>query len=69
MVQLAPKRLEGGPDVGVIHNPAKLRVAGAGDGDFDFEAVAVQAAAFVGLGQMRQQVRRFELKCLSQFHV
>jgi hypothetical protein len=30
--------------------------------------VPVQAPAFMGYRQMRQQVRRFKLKCFSQFH-
>jgi len=62
VVQLFPERLEGPGDVGVIHEPAELGVAFAGDDDFSLEAVAVQAAAFVRLGEVRQQVRGFKLE-------
>jgi hypothetical protein len=36
-----------------------------GHGDFHFKAVAVKAAAFVRLGQVRQQMGRLELKCFA----
>ncbi len=68
MIELFPKGLEMGGDVRVIHQPAELRITFAGHRDFHAKAVAVQAAAFVRFGQMRQQVRGFELKRFAKFH-
>ena len=64
MVKLFPNRAEGVADFRIIHHPAEFWIAGAVDGDLDFEAMAVQAAAFVGFGKMRQQMRGLDLKCL-----
>ncbi len=54
-------------DVGVIDQPAESRIHLAGHDDFDLETVAMQAAAFMRRWQIRQQVRRFKLKCFSKF--
>ena len=62
VVELFPERAEGGGEFRVLHQPAELFIALAGDGDLHAKAVAVQPAAFVGLGQARQQVRGLELK-------
>jgi hypothetical protein len=69
VVELFPERLEGGGDVGVIHEPAEFGIALAGDDDFRRETVAVEAAAFVGLRQMRQQMGGFELEGFAQLNV
>ena len=47
MVQLFPQRLERGGEVGVIHQPAQLRVALARDDDLHDKTVPVEPAAFV----------------------
>jgi len=65
MVQLFPDALEGRRDVRIIHQPAQLRVALARHDDFHTETVAVEAAALVGLRQMRQQMRRLKLERFS----
>ena len=68
MIEFFPDRLERRRNFGVIHQPAQLRIAFARHNNFDAETVAVQAAAFVSLGQQRQQVRSFKLKRFSEFH-
>ena len=65
MVQFFPDRPERLRNVRVIHHPAELRVAFAGDDDLRLETVTMQTPAFVRLGQMRQQMRRLELKCFA----
>ena len=62
VVELFPERLEQPADFRVIHEPAETFVAFARDDNLRLETVAVQAASFVRLGQMRQQVRGFKLK-------
>ena len=70
VIELFPKRFKGIGNVGIIHQPAKLRIAFAGDNDLGLETVAVQTAALVRRGQVRQQVRRFKLEAFPQldFH-
>jgi hypothetical protein len=69
VVEFFPERFEHVGDVGVIHDPAELWVARAFHHDFSAEAVAVQAAAFVRFGQVRQEVRCFELESFSEFEI
>ena len=66
VVELFPERFEGVRDVRVIHDPAELGIAFAVDDDFGAEAVAMEAAAFVALGQMREEMGGFELKRLTE---
>lgn len=62
VIEAVKDGLESGGDVGVVHEPAEFGVAWARDDNFDNEAVAVEPAAFVGLGEVGQQVRGLELK-------
>jgi hypothetical protein len=68
VVEFFPEWLECGLHISVVHHPAELCVARAFDGDFDFETVAMKTAALMGLMQIWEQVRRFELECFSKFH-
>ena len=68
VIELFPERLERFGNVRVIHQPAELGIALAGDDNFRLKTVAVQSAAFMRGRQLRQQVRRFELKSSAQFH-
>ena len=67
MVELVVEGFEGFADFGVIDEPAHFGIGLSGDDDFDDEAVAVQAAAFVTLRKVRQEVRGFELKGFAEF--
>jgi len=67
MVEFLPDGVEGFRDIGVIDDPAKLRVAFSSNHDIHLEAMAMQPPAFVRLREMRQQVRGFKLEGFSQF--
>ncbi len=62
MIELFPEWPEGGGDVGVIDEPAELRITEAGDDDLDFEAMSVQAAALVVGGQLGEEMGGLELE-------
>ena len=65
MVELFPERTEGGGDVGVVDQPAEVRIAGARHREFNLEAVAMQPPAFVVRREFGQEMGRFKLKGFS----
>ena len=68
MVQLFPQRFESPSDIGVIDEPTEFRIAWACHNDFSLKAVSMQPTAFMRSGQMRQQMCRLKLECLSEFN-
>lgn len=67
VIQLFPKRFESFADVGVIDEPPEFRIAFAGDDDFGLKTVSMQAATFMRLRQVRQQMSSFELEGFAKF--
>ena len=67
MIELFPKRLKGTAYLGVINQPSQLLVAFAADVECGFEAMSVESIAFMILGEARQRVCGFELKCFLEF--
>ena len=63
------ERLEGGRNLGVIHQPPQPRIALARHHHLHPKTMAVEAATLVRFGQARQQMSRFKLETLPQFHV
>lgn len=68
MIKLVEEWLECVRNVGVIHEPAKLRIALAGHDDFNAEAVPVQSRAFMIGWHVWQPVRGLKLKRFAKFN-
>ena len=68
MIKLIEDGLESLRDIRVIHQPAERRIAVPGQCHLHFEAMPVESAAFMRLGQERQQMSRLELKRFPQFN-
>jgi hypothetical protein len=69
MVELFEQGSESFHNIGVIHDPAEMRVAFSFHDDFGAEAVTVKTAAFMVFGHMRQEMGRFKLKRFTELQV
>jgi hypothetical protein len=67
MIELFPERLERRGKVGVIDQPAELRITFTGDGDLDPKTVAVETATFMVVGKTREEMSGFELEGFAEF--
>ena len=63
MIELVVDGREGFGDVGVVHDPAQIRVEGAFYDEIKGVAVSVQACGVVRVGSV---VCGFELKCFDE---
>ena len=61
-------RLASSLDVGDVHKPARVGAARPGHRKGDAEGLDMQAEAFVAVGHIGQQVRRFEGELVEDFH-
>ena len=68
MVELRVEGLEGGVDLGEVHEPAELGVDLAAHVERDLEGVAVQAGALVLGRHHRQAVGGLERELLEDLH-
>ena len=68
MVEAIEYRLEGGFQVGEVHDPSEHRVRFATHVDLDSKRMPVQARAFVPVGYVRQAMRRLDLERLEDVH-
>ncbi|MNR21581.1 hypothetical protein D3C85_1384910 [compost metagenome] len=66
MIKPVVGRLEGGFQLGEVHNPARVRIDFTGNFKTHHKGVTVQTTAFMAFRDMRQVVGSFEHKIFKQ---
>jgi hypothetical protein len=68
MVELLEERLEGGLELGEIHDPAERGIGLAGHVQLDVEGMPMQARTLVPGGHVRQTMGGLDLETLEDAH-